>query len=288
MTRLVSGLLLMTAAAVAADEWKMPDPARTVYLDLPDGRVVIELNPAFAPETVARFAELIGQGFYDGLPFYRVIDNFVAQGGDPAETREIEGGRRNLPAEFERDWNDDELVFVPAQAPDLFAPETGFIDGFPAARDPATGKVWLTHCYGTVAMARGNEPDSGTTDYYIVIGQAPRYLDRNLTVFGRVVTGMEHVQRIRRGPAKTNGVYEDPAKATDMVRIRLASEVPEDQRTVVRRVDTEDDSFKALLESRRDRQSEWFHHKPPEVLDVCQVPLGAEVLKSPANPHNAR
>ena len=277
MRRQFLWVMLVVATTVLGEEWKPLDPGRTVYLDLPDGRVVIELNPTFAPKTVERFRELVAQGFYDGLPFYRVIDNFVAQGGDPEGQREIEGGPESLPPEFERQ-QDEELTFTQAQAPDLFAPQTGFVDGFPAARDPATGRIWLTHCYGTVAMARGNEPDSGTTDFYIVIGQAPRYLDRNLTVFGRVVIGMPYVQRIRRGPPETNGVYEDTTGATPMVKVALASAIPEDQRTVVRRIDTDSEAFRSLLAARRDRQSEWFHHKPPEVLDVCQVPLAAEVL----------
>ena len=136
-----------------------------------------------------------------------MIDGFVAQGGDGSDLGELS----NVPllnAEFEIDWN-EEFSYMHVQSPDMFAPETGIIDGFAVARDPSRDKVWLTHCPGTVAMARNDDLDSSRTDFYIVIGQAPRYLDRNMNIFGRVVYGMDVVQRIKRGPILGNGVIQD-------------------------------------------------------------------------------
>jgi len=134
-------LLFLAVAAcdslTAAEElsWRELDPDNTVFLDMAEGRVVIELNPLFAPATVRQFKKLVQDRFYDGLAFYRVIDGFVAQGGDGSDL----GALSNLPlidAEFEIEWN-DEFPFVPVQAPDMFAPETGLVDGFAVARDTA-------------------------------------------------------------------------------------------------------------------------------------------------------
>ena len=266
-------LLSMAAAAHAQDgEWRSLDPGDTVYLELGDGPVIIELAPEFAPKTVAQFRDLVADGFYDGLTFYRVIDGFVAQGGDQSDMTDKPSAAPNLPAEFERAWS-DELAWTGVQKPDLFAPETGFIDGFAAARDSQEGRVWLTHCPGVVAMARNNEPDTGSTDFYIVIGQAPRYLDRNLTIFGRVVHGMEIVQRIIRGKPADNGMIPEGAPQTEILRAVQGSDLPPAQRAAIQVQDTNSSAFQAVLHSRRVRDNAFFHKKPPEVLDVCQVPV---------------
>lgn len=269
-------LTLLSGAAGAQEEgaWRGVDPADLVYLTLPDGEVIIELAPEFAPHTAAQFKRLVADGFYDGLSFYRVIDGFVAQGGDGSDMAETPNAVPALPAEFERAWS-DELPFVSVQKPDMFAPETGFIDGFAAARDLEAGKVWLTHCPGVVAMARNNAPDTGSTDFYIVIGQAPRYLDRNLTIFGRVIDGMEIVQRIRRGPVDANGMIPEGAPRTEIVSAALGEKQPPAERRAVEVEDTNSSAFQAVLQSRRVRGKPFFHHKPPEVLDVCQVPIAA-------------
>ncbi|HZD52084.1 MAG TPA: peptidylprolyl isomerase [Woeseiaceae bacterium] len=269
----VAGLVAIPTPSLARDEagWRRLDPANVAYLELPDGEVVIELNPAFAPKTVAQFKRLVAGGFYDGLAFYRVIDGFVAQAGDGSDMAETPNAVPALPPEFERAWSED-LPFVSVQKPDMFAPETGFIDGFAAARDLAQGNVWLTHCPGVVAMARNNEPDTGSTDFYIVIGQAPRYLDRNLTIFGRVVDGMEVIQRVHRGPPEASGMIPEGAPRTEIVRASLGKEMPPAERALEVE-DTNSEAFRAVLRSRRERGKPFFHHKPPEVLDVCQIPI---------------
>ena len=268
-------LLLCLAAVAVADEsdpqWRSPAPENLVYLDLPGGTVVIELAPRFAPRAVAQLKRLAGEGFYDGLSFYRVIDGFVAQGGDPEDERTSDGGKAALPPEFEISLDPEH--FVLAQAPDLFAQETGFVDGFPAGRDPASGQTWLTHCPGTVAMARDNAPDSATTELYIVIGQAPRYLDRNMSVIGRVIDGMAAVQTIARGPADANGMIDDAAQRTKIERMRVAADVPSAERPAVQVMDTTSQAFAEMVEDRRNRTHEFFAHRPPRVIDVCQVPI---------------
>lgn len=270
----ILGCLFALSIGLYADDtqqWRTLSPENTVYLDTPDGRIVIELNPTFAPKTVAQFKRLIRDSFYQNSRFYRVIDGFVAQGGDGSDlNRELT--QPTLVAEFERSYS-TELGFVSAQSGDLFAAETGFINGFPVARDQAAKTTWLTHCPGTVAMARDNDPASGSSDFYIVIGQAPRYLDRNLTIFGRVVAGMDIVQRIKRGPKDNNGIITESAEQTPFTQIKVAADLTDNERSAISVINTNHSVFKQQLDSRRNRTHEFFHYKPPHVLDVCQVPI---------------
>lgn len=285
-------LMAISVSCFAQDDliWNSLDPDNTVYLEMQEGTVVILLNPVFAPETVKHFKQLLAEQFYRGTSFYRVIDGFVAQGGDESD---IDGSQasKTLKAEFEIDWpskpadkeaskNWQPMSWTPVQTDDMFAAYTGFIDGFPAARDDnKAGKVWLTHCPGTVAMARNDDPDSGATDFYIVIGQAPRYLDRNLTVFGRVVWGMDVVQRIKRGSKLKNGIIEEDLERSWIKRMRLAASLEPEQRLNILVADTNSDGFRNMLKERRDRSEKFFYHKPPKVLDICQVPILARLEK---------
>ena len=145
--------------------------------------------------------------------------------------------------------------------------------------DKKAGKAWLTHCPGAIAMARNENPDSSNTDFYIVIGQAPRYLDRNLTVFGRVVWGMDVVQRIKRGPTLKNGIIEEDLDRTWIKRMRLVSSLEESERLDVWLADSNSKGFKNMLNERRNRNNKFFHRKPPKVLDICQVPVPARLEK---------
>ena len=173
-------------------------------MELATGRVIIELAPAFAPEHVANIRTLAREHFWDGTSIYRVQDNFVVQFGDadgeePAKAKSLGTAKTQLPAEFHRDAMG--LQFDRLPDVDGWAPEVGFVDGFPVGRDPQTGRIWLAHCYGTVGAGR-NEPDDSSTgaELYVVIGQSPRQLDDNITVVGRVLQGMELLSTIRRGP----------------------------------------------------------------------------------------
>ncbi len=283
---LLAALTVFTLSAAAGDDllWDPLDPDNTVYLQLQEGTVVIELNPVFAPKTVRQFKKLLAEQFYRGLSFYRVIDGFVAQAGDESDIGDV-NDVPPLKAEFEIDWpqkpTDKEVAkdwlpmsWTQVQKNDLFAPYTGFIDGFPAARDDKkAGKAWLTHCPGSFAMARNDGADTGSTDFYIVIGQAPRYLDRNLTIFGRVVWGMDVVQRIKRGATRQNGIIEKDLDRSWIKRMQMASSVAADERLDIYVADTNSKGFKNMLKERRDRTGKFFHHKPPEVLDICQVPI---------------
>ena len=276
---LLASALCGPGAATAAEEvtWREVDPERLVFMELHEGLVAIELNPEFAPKTVKQFRRLVQERFYDGLSFYRVIDGFVAQGGDGSDLGEFSDVPL-IEREFERDWS-DELPWVQVQKNDLFAPMTGFVNGFAVARDPQQGKAWLAHCPGTVAMARNDSPDSSRTDFYIVIGQAPRYLDRNMNLFGRVVDGMTALQSIRRGKSMHNGVIQDETARSRIRSMKLASDIPEEERQKAYVMDTESEGFDDLLKDRRNRKQKFFHNKPPKVLDVCQVPMTGFLTK---------
>jgi peptidylprolyl isomerase len=152
---------LLMEACMSAPATAQPklDPENTIYLDLTYGRVVIELLPDIAPKTVERIKTLARQGFYDNTPFHRVIEGFMAQGGDPTGTGTGGSKLPDLPAEF-------------------------------------TNKRHFLR--GTCGMARTSDPNSGNSQFYIMFAPAP-HLDNQYTIWGQVVQGMEFVDRIKRG-----------------------------------------------------------------------------------------
>ena len=256
-------------------DWRVPDPANTLYMDLDGGRVVIELAPGFAPEHVANIRTLASEGFWNGTSIYRSHDNFVVQFGDadaddPARAKGLGSARTALPAEFERGARG--LAFHALPDRDGWAPQVGFADGFPAAREGAEGQAWMAHCYGALGAGRNNAPDSSIgAELYVVTGQSPRQLDRNITLVGRVIRGMELLSAIRRGPPPM-GFYEDAAQRTPIRAVVLASELPEAQRERIEVLRTDTPTFDALVESRRNR-TDAFYHRPAGHIDLCNVAI---------------
>ena len=262
--------------AAPASAWRDLDPANTLYMELPAGRVVIELAPGFAPEHVANIRTMARGGFWDGLTIYRSQDNFVVQFGDP-EGEEAgkakpypTGTRTKLPAEFTRDSRRVHFDRLPDI--DGWAPQVGFIDGMPVGRDPKTGKAWLAHCYGVLGAGRNNAPDSSIgAELYVVIGQAPRALDHQLTMVGRVVQGMELLSATPRGSGPL-GFYEKPEQRAPITAIRLASEVAPAERTPLQLLRTDSQAFIDATEARRNRVDD-FYTEPAGHIDLCNVPL---------------
>jgi peptidylprolyl isomerase len=166
------------------------------------------------------------------------------------------------------------LPFAPIPDRDGYAPEVGFSQGFPAARDPARGEAWLAHCYGMVGAGRGNEPDSGNgTELYVVTGHAPRQLDRNIALVGRVVQGMELLSTLPRGTGPL-GFYDTPERHVPIASVRLAADVPAAERAALEVMRTDTASFRALVEARRNRRDDWYL-VPAGYIDVCNVPIVA-------------
>ena len=248
-------------------DWRPLDPANTLYMDLPSGRVIIELAPAFAPNHAANIRTMAKEGYWDGLWIYRTQDNFVVQWGDPREDKPKALGTAK--ARLEQEFtvpvkNDTQFTRLPDK--DGYAVQVGHSNGFPSARDPKSGQTWLAHCYGMVGVARGNESDSGNGGtLYAVIGNSPRHLDRNITVVGRVVSGMPLLSILPRGPA--------PMKS-----VKLASEVPEAERAKFEVMRTESASFKAVAEAQRNRGGPWTKVAAGHV-DLCNVPIPVREVK---------
>ena len=266
---LAIGLLLAAPGlARAEEEWRDVDPENLVVMDISHGRILLELAPAFAPKHVERFRALIRAKFYDGQSFYRVIDGFVAQGGVGEGEDKKHPEWPALKAEFDRPIDDD-VRFAPLMSPDLFAREVGHVDGFPVGRDWDEGRMWLLHCPGTLAMARDTDPDTGATEFYIPIGHGPRRLDRNLTAFGRVLDGMQYLQKLNRGDPKVeSGVIQDASKRDPIVRVQLAADMPRNERPRMQVMDTMSKGFADYKAQRRNPAPD-FYKRPAANLDIC-------------------
>ena len=276
LTSLLSCLLL-SFQTIASDEWRQPETDNLVYMQLDTGTVIIELAPFMAPNHVAQFKALVKEGFYDGLDFYRVIDGFVAQGGDVTEQKPSQHNKL-LKAEFSRQAPSDS-PFLLVQSPDFMAAQTGFLLGFPAGRDPQSQQEWLLHCPGNLAMARNNEADSASTDFYIVIGQATRHLDRNMSSFGRVIYGMPAIQALQRADLNNaSGVIEEPAKRSKIQWVKLAGDLAANQRLNVQVQNEQSAAVTQRLASARTLDNEFFHFKGNGKLDVCYYQLKSRVL----------
>jgi len=259
--------------ATTPADWRPLDPENTLYLQLPQGRVVIELAPAFAPLHAANLRTLARQKYFDGLAIVRSQDNFVVQWGDPEGKRSLGDAQARLPPEFTVKATPG-LPFEPLADRDGYAPEVGFSQGFPAARDPATGEAWLAHCYAMVGAGRGNEPDSGNgAELYVVSGHAPRQLDRNIALVGRVVKGMELLATQPRGSGPM-GFYEKPEQYVSISSVRVAADVPVAERENLEVMRTDTASFRQLVDVRRNRRDDWYL-VPAGYIDLCNVPIVA-------------
>jgi peptidylprolyl isomerase len=257
-------------AAAPASDWRAIDPANTLYMDLATGRVIIELAPEFSPNHVANIKALVRENYFDGLAVVRSQDNYVAQWADPDNKRPIKKAKRTLPAEFARDGAGVPFTLLPDG--DVYAREVGFTDGFPAAREPATGQTWLAHCYGMVGAGRDEAADSGGgTELYAVTGHAPRHLDRNVTLVGRIIKGVELLSALPRGHAAM-GFYEKPEERTVIKSVRIIADLPAAERLPLEALKTDSATFTELVESRRNRRDSWFKTAAGRI-ELCNVPL---------------
>jgi peptidylprolyl isomerase len=255
-------------AASKPEEWRTLDPENTLYMDFPQGRVIIEMAPEFSPNHVANVKSLSREGYFVNGAVTRVQDNFVtqwAQAADPARPPKV--GVEKLNAEFTLPraaiTNFDVLP-----DPDTYAPEVGFINGMYAARDAE--RVWLTHCYGMVGVGRENEENSGGgTELYVIIGHSPRNLDRQLTMLGRVVQGMEVMSAFPRGTGDA-GFYKTPGEYQHYADIKVAADLPPEQRTPLQVMKTDSESFATLVNSRRWRKDD-FYRNPVGRIGLCNV-----------------
>ncbi len=278
-------------AKSTAAEWRSPDPQNLLDMQLPQGRVLIELAANFTPLHAANIRTLVREHYFDGLAIVRVQDNFVTQWADPnddehgdkSQLRSLGTARKTLPPEYTRTI-DAKLPWTPLADGDVYASEVGFSEGFPVARDPVTHQEWAAHCYGAVGVARDVGPQTGNgSSLYAVIGQAPRRLDRNLAVAGRVLDGMPLLSGLARG-AEPMGFYTKPEQRVAINSIRLAVDMPANQRPAIEVLRTDSATFAALVDLKRNGRSA-FYSLPPGKVDLCSIDIPTRERKTATAGH---
>jgi peptidylprolyl isomerase len=265
-------------AAAPASAWEAIPADDILVMDLAGGgRIVIQLAPSFAPVHVANIRALARGNYWNGATVYRVQDNYVAQwGNNDSDKPWPKGVTPKPPAEYMRTLKG--LSTKALGSPDAYAPATGFADGWPVAYSPKAGWADLVHCYGSVGVGRDLSPDTGTGgELYAVIGQAPRQLDRNIAVVGRVIDGINLLSSLPRGTGDL-GFYKDKAQDVPIASIRIASDMPAADRPSYQFLDTASASFARYLHVRANRHDD-FYSRPAGGVDLCNVQV--PVRKAP-------
>ena len=256
-------------AAAPASAWRAIPADDLLVLDLKSGtRIVIQLAPAFAPVHVANIRQLARSHWWDGAAIYRVQDNYVAQWGHNDERKMPSGVVAKPPAEYDRPAKG--LTVTPFLYRDAYAPATGFAGGWPVA--VRGDRANLTHCYSTVGVGRDLAPDTGTGgELYAIISGAPRALDRNIAIVGRVISGIEAMSSLPRGPAPM-GFYKDRSSDTPIATTRLASDIAAAERPSFDVMDTTSPTFARLVGLRANRHDA-FYERPAGGVDLCASPV---------------
>jgi len=255
-------------------------------------KVVIQLMPApFSQGWVSNIKTLARAEWYDGISVNRVQDNYVVQWGDPGhdnpesgevETKALPEGLNTVPEStyvepqfYGNDGGPGDLEDFDSEARtsrDPYAAMTTFWRGFLIAG--SDGEAWPIHCYGMVGVGRNYSPDTGTgAELYTVIGHAPRHLDRNIALVGRIIAGMEHLSSLPRGTGAL-GFYteEEASMRTPILSVRVATDLPEEERPQFEYLSTESESFVAYAEARANRRDPFFI-VPAGGADICNIPV---------------
>ena len=262
-------------AAAPASAWRTIPAEDLMVIDLAGGRgrVVIQLAPAFTPVHAANMRAFARSGWWNGgkAAIYRVQDNYVVQWGRNETEEPMPAGVVKLPpAEYHRRLRG--LAVRPLGFADQYAPRAGFALGWPIAYDPRAGTANLIHCYGYVGVARDLSPDTGSgSELYTVIGHAPRHLDRNIAVVGRIVSGMEKMSAFPRG-TEALGIYKDRAQDIGIASVQMASEMPAAERPSFQYMDTQSAAFARYLRVRANRKDAFFI-RPAGGVDLCNVTI---------------
>ena len=291
-------------ASAPASDWRAIDPADLLVMTLAPDRdgnprqVVIQLMPPpFSQGWVGNIRMLAKAHWWDGTTVYRVVDNWVAQWGDgeddEAKAKPLPEGLRVVPESdyvagknSPNDWcgyhicPDPTLGFAvdSIQLKSSYALEEGFGKGWPVAR--SEDAIWPTHCYASVGVARDLSPNTGTgAELYAVIGHAPRQLDRNIAVIGRVIEGIEHLSTLPRGKGDA-GVYDDPALRAPIVSVRLGDELPASEQPRFEYLGSDTQSFARYVQVRANR-NDAFYKVPAGGVDVCNVQVPIRRVPAP-------
>lgn len=292
-------------AAAPRSDWRSIGASDLLVMDLaPDRRgrarrVVIQLMPEpFSQSWISNIRRLAAAHWWDGLAITRVQDNYVVQWGDPngedaAKAKPLPSGvDRTVAADYttslERPIDLENAVkrvsgslsaadgarleegLADTLFADRYASAHVFVGGWPLALDTAPGRAWPVHCYGMVGVGRNMSPDAGTgAELYTVIGHAPRHLDRNIALVGRVIEGIEHLSSLPRGTGPL-GFYEMAEERTGITAIRLGTDVT--ALPTYEYLDTESASFARYLEARANRRDPFFI-TPTGGVDICNAPV---------------
>lgn len=282
----------IVAKAPAADWVEIAGDDLLVMTLAPDAQgnapeVVIQLMPApFSQGWVENIRTLARAGWYDDITINRVQDNYVVQWGDPNyDNPEGDGEAKPLPDGLRKMDEEDytspitsiRIREMPAEGNagtrgDAYAEWTDFYKGWPIASDGK--RDWPVHCYGMVGVGRGMSSDTGTgAELYTVIGHAPRHLDRNIALVGRIVEGMEHLSSLPRGSGAL-GFYtaEESGKRTPILSVRVASDLPASEQPTFEYLSTKGETFARYAEARANRRDPFFI-TPAGGADICNLPV---------------
>ncbi len=251
---------------VLQPQWREPAPEDVLVIDTTKGRIIVEMVPEVAPAHVAQIRKLARAHLYDGLTFFRVIDDFMDQTGDPKNTGEGGSAEPNLKAEFTFK-RDAATPFGQVATPQ--GAEVGLVRSLPVVSQPlapvaSAGRkqatAWATYCPGVAGMARDDDPDSANSQFFLMRSAYPS-LDKRYTAWGRVISGLEVVRAI-----KTGEPVVDPDR---MLKVSVLGDLPAGERPKVRVMSTNTPRFRTALSMMRARKGADF--------SVCDVELPAEV-----------
>lgn len=276
LTILAASLTLAAPAAAQTGDWRTPDPENLWVIDTNKGRIIVELAPQVAPAHVARVKMLSEYEFYDSRTFFRVIDGFMDQTGDPLNDGTGGSAQPDLEPEFVfRRGSQTPFAKVGDAPPDELIgsfTDLGFIGSLPVRAMPAMqmmvtadGKApaWGVFCPGVVGMARAEAENSANSQFFLMRGTKHK-LDRQYTPFGRVIWGMDVVRSIKTGEPV-------PEPQDQMTRVRVAANLPEDERPKIEVMDTRGAAFKALVDAERTGRGRDF--------DICDVDVPARLAE---------
>ena len=285
LTMILAAALFQAAPAVAPPskpfdaapgDWVAIPDDEIMVMTLADKRTVtVRLASRFAPAHIANIRRMIAARWWDGESVYRVQENWVVQWGDATEKKPpAPGVTTSTPPEFEI------AATTPIAArmgkPDAYSTASGFTaDGWPVATDGRA--MWLTHCYGSVGVARDAAVDSGSgSELFTPIGQSARRLDRNYAVVGRIIDGKSAMSSLPRSEA-TMGVYATAAERTGITSVRLASDLPPAERPKFQYRRTDNPRFAAYVASRERPEA------PTVAIGAAVCDLATGVRKTPAS-----
>lgn len=283
------------AAAASADDWIAIPASDLLIMDLapaakgkkaPPRRVVILLMPApFSQGWIGNIRKLAAVHWWDGTSINRVQDNYVVQWGDATEKKPLPEGLSVVP-ESQYVSREPEDAFLPLfQVNDPYAGAITLYKGWPLGFGPVDpddfnkGEIyWPLHCYAMVGVGRNMSPDTGSgAELYTVIGQAPRHLDRNIAVVGRVIAGIEHLSSLPRGTGAL-GFYETAEERVPIKSIRLAADLPPADQPKFEYLSTASDSFAKYADARENRRDPFFI-RPAGGADICNIPIPVRAAK---------